>query len=120
MAPATSTTMIKNKSHTPARIEIKEVESPSVQAKQAIGVFDSGSGGMVAAAHLTRILGDANENLSVIFFGDTANLTYGKKKTRTGCSPVRCDHQSFDSVLPRYRHCLQHGQRLMEPLWQGR
>jgi hypothetical protein len=34
---------------------------------------------MVAAAHLTRILRDARENLSVIFFGDTANLRYGKK-----------------------------------------
>jgi hypothetical protein len=61
MAPATSTTMNKDKSYTPARIEIEEVESPTVQAKQAIGVFDSGSGGMVAAAHLTRILRDAKE-----------------------------------------------------------
>jgi glutamate racemase len=71
--------MIEDKSDTPARIEIQEVESPTVQAKQAIGVFDSGSGGMVAAAYLTRILRDAKENLSVIFFGDTANLPYGKK-----------------------------------------
>jgi glutamate racemase len=71
--------MIEDKSDTPTRIEIQEVESPTVQAKQAIGVFDSGSGGMVAAAHLTRILRDAKENLSVIFFGDTANLPYGKK-----------------------------------------
>jgi len=59
--------------------EIQEVERPTVQAKQAIGVFDSGSGGMVAAAYLARMLHDANENLSVIFFGDTANLPYGKK-----------------------------------------
>jgi glutamate racemase len=79
MVPAESTTMIEDKSDTPVRIEIQEVESPTVQAKQAIGVFDSGSGGMVAAAYLTRILRDAKENLSVIFFGDTANLPYGKK-----------------------------------------
>lgn len=79
MAPTESTTMIEDKSDTPVRIEIQEVESPTVQAKQAIGVFDSGSGGMVAAAYLTRILRDAKENLSVIFFGDTANLPYGKK-----------------------------------------
>ena len=71
--------MIEGKSDTPARIAIQEVESPTVQAKQAIGVFDSGSGGMVAAAYLTRILRDAKENTSVIFFGDTANLPYGKK-----------------------------------------
>jgi hypothetical protein len=71
--------MIEDKSDTPARIEIQEVESPTVQAKQAIGVFDSGSGGRVAAAYLTRILRGAKENISVIFFGDTANLPYGKK-----------------------------------------
>ena len=46
-------------------------------------MFDSGSGGMVAAAHLTRILRDANENLSVIFFGDTVNLPYETKKQET-------------------------------------
>ncbi len=34
MAPAESTIMVKNKSDTPARIEIQEVESPAVQAKQ--------------------------------------------------------------------------------------
>jgi len=79
MAPAESPTIIGDKSDAPARIEIQEVESPTVQAKQAIGVFDSGSGGMVAAAYLTRILRDSKENLSVIFFGDTANLPYGKK-----------------------------------------
>jgi glutamate racemase len=61
------------------RIEILEVEIPAVQAKQAIGVFDSGSGGMVAAAYLTRMLRDSGHDLSVIFFGDTANLPYGKK-----------------------------------------
>ena len=64
---------------TQARIDIQEVERPTVQARQAIGVFDSGSGGMVAAAYLSRILRDAGESLSVVFFGDTANLPYGKK-----------------------------------------
>ena len=52
---------------------------PTVQARQAIGVFDSGSGGMVAAAYLTRMLRDAGQDVSVLFFGDTANLPYGKK-----------------------------------------
>jgi glutamate racemase len=79
MVASTSVSMKKDESATSVRIEIEEVERPTVQARQAIGVFDSGSGGMVAAAHLSRILGDAKENLSVIFFGDTANLPYGKK-----------------------------------------
>ena len=59
--------------------EMQEADRPAVQARQAIGVFDSGSGGMVAAAYLSRILRDAGEKLSVVFFGDTANLPYGKK-----------------------------------------
>ena len=49
------------KSDTQTRVEIQEVESPAVLARQAIGVFDSGSGGMVAAAYLSRILRDAGE-----------------------------------------------------------
>lgn len=61
------------------RLDIQEVEAPSVQAKQAIGVFDSGSGGMVTAACLTRMLHDAGQAVNVVFFGDTANLPYGKK-----------------------------------------
>ena len=63
----------------PPAIKVHQVERPAVQARQAIGVFDSGSGGMVAAAYLSRILRDAGENISVVFFGDTANLPYGKK-----------------------------------------
>lgn len=88
MSAAISITMTEDKRDTPARIEIQEVESPTVQAKQAIGVFDSGSGGMVAAAHLTRILRDTNENVSVIFFGDTANLPYGKKTQEQVAGPL--------------------------------
>jgi hypothetical protein len=45
--------MREDKVGTSARVEIQKVESPTVQAKQAIGVFDSGSGGMLAAAYLT-------------------------------------------------------------------
>ena len=108
MGPAESTTMIEDKSDTPARIEIQEVESPTVQAKQAIGVFDSGSGGMVAAAYLTRILRDSKENLSVIFFGDTANLPYGKKhRNRLQVCPTRSSvvwrRSAPLSVLPAIR-----------------
>jgi glutamate racemase len=50
-----------------------------VNAKQAIGVFDSGSGGMVTAAFLWRMLNDAGLKASTVFFGDTKNLPYGKR-----------------------------------------
>src|SRR5262245_2794631 len=60
--------------------KIDKVDRPTVRARQAIGVFDSGSGGMVTACYLSRILRDAGKNVSVVlFFGDTANLPYGKK-----------------------------------------
>jgi len=61
------------------QLKIDKVDRPTVRARQAIGVFDSGSGGMVTACYLSRILRDAGENVSVLFFGDTANLPYGKK-----------------------------------------
>src|SRR5262245_6486664 len=61
------------------QLKIDKVDRPTVGARQAIGVFDSGSGGMVTACYLSRILRDAGENVSVLFFGDTANLPYGKK-----------------------------------------
>lgn len=54
--------------------------NPSIVGKSAIGVFDSGSGGMVTASWLTKMLADAGHNdISVVFFGDTANLPYGTK-----------------------------------------
>jgi len=54
----------------PARPAIREIDIATVRARQAIGVFDLGSGGMVAAEYLSRILRDSGEKLSVIF-GDT-------------------------------------------------
>ncbi|MDQ6436370.1 hypothetical protein RB623_20140 [Mesorhizobium sp. LHD-90] len=55
-------------------------EPPTIVAKRAIGVFDSGSGGMVTAAWLLKMLADADlSDISVVFFGDTANLPYGTK-----------------------------------------
>ena len=50
-----------------------------VSAQQAIGVFDSGSGGMVTAAFLWRMLRDVGLQASTVFFGDTKNLPYGKR-----------------------------------------
>jgi glutamate racemase len=48
-------------------------------ASQAIGVFDSGSGGMVTAAYVARMLPDTGTAASVVFFGDTEHLPYGKR-----------------------------------------
>jgi len=83
VTPATQTAsaapQAQVKVHPEAQVKIHKVDRPTIQARQAIGVFDSGSGGMVTAAYLSRIVQDAGENLSVLFFGDTANLPYGKK-----------------------------------------
>nr|QGT50804.1 glutamate racemase [uncultured Elusimicrobia bacterium] len=48
-------------------------------SKQAIGVFDSGLGGLTILSALRRRL--PNENL--IYFGDTANVPYGSKSKDT-------------------------------------
>jgi len=54
-----------------------ERQKIEVRAKRAIGVFDSGSGGMVT---LIRMLADSGlSDISVVFVGDTANLPYGTK-----------------------------------------
>src|SRR5882672_494298 len=59
---------------------VDRAETVQILAKQAIGVFDSGSGGMVTASWLLKMLRDAGlDGLSVVFFGDTANLPYGTK-----------------------------------------
>ena len=55
-------------------------ETVRIPGKQAIGVFDSGSGGLVTAAWLLKMLSDAGlDDISVVFFGDTVNLPYGTK-----------------------------------------
>lgn len=46
---------------------------------QAIGVFDSGLGGLTAVKELNRIL--PNEN--IIYFGDTARIPYGTRSRET-------------------------------------
>jgi len=47
--------------------------------KQAIGIFDSGLGGLTVAKAITQLL--PNENL--VYFGDTAHLPYGDKSKQT-------------------------------------
>lgn len=51
----------------------------SIAAGQAIGVFDSGSGGMVTAGFVARMIAEAGFPVATLFFGDTANLPYGTR-----------------------------------------
>lgn len=46
---------------------------------QAIGIFDSGAGGLTVAAAVKNLL----PNEKIIYFGDTAHLPYGDKSTDT-------------------------------------
>ena len=48
-----------------------------ISSNRAIGVFNSGSGGMVTAAWLLKMLGDAGlGGVAGVFLGDTANLPW--------------------------------------------
>ncbi|QCK16358.1 glutamate racemase [Mangrovivirga cuniculi] len=48
-----------------------------MQAKQPIGIFDSGIGGLTVARAVKELL----PNEQIIYFGDTAHLPYGDKST---------------------------------------
>lgn len=50
-----------------------------LEAKQAIGLFDSGVGGLTVASAIKSIL----PNEEMIYFGDTAHLPYGDKSRET-------------------------------------
>ena len=47
--------------------------------KQAIGIFDSGAGGLTVASAVKNILSEED----IIYFGDTAHLPYGDKSPET-------------------------------------
>ena len=48
-------------------------------SKQAIGIFDSGAGGLTVAAAVKNLLPEEK----IIYFGDTAHLPYGDKSSET-------------------------------------
>jgi len=52
---------------------------PATHDSRAIGVFDSGLGGLTAVRELYRVL----PHESVVYFGDTARLPYGSKSKET-------------------------------------
>lgn len=47
--------------------------------KRAIGVFDSGLGGLTAVKQLIKVL--PNEN--IVYFGDTGRVPYGSRSNDT-------------------------------------
>lgn len=49
------------------------------EATPAIGLFDSGSGGLLTASWIVRICRELGRAVNVVFVGDTANLPYGTK-----------------------------------------
>ena len=53
----------------------KKIDYSHLSAKESIGVFDSGVGGLTVAKEIKRLL--PQENL--IYFGDTKHLPYGEK-----------------------------------------
>ena len=55
------------------------MRSRPVQTRPAIGVFDSGTGGLTLVREIMRQLPDE----PVIYFGDTARVPYGSKSPET-------------------------------------
>lgn len=62
-----------------SEFSIKQVERLPVAPGGGIGVFDSGSGGMVTAGFVARMLDETGLDAATVFFGDTANLPYGTR-----------------------------------------
>ena len=50
-----------------------------IMSDSAIGIFDSGLGGLTAVKQLEKVL--PNEN--IIYFGDTARVPYGSRSQQT-------------------------------------
>ena len=48
-------------------------------SEQAIGVFDSGLGGLTAVKELIKVLPQEN----IVYFGDTARVPYGTRSDKT-------------------------------------
>ena len=58
---------------------METIDALPVDANGAIGVFDSGSGGMVTSAFVARMVEEAGIPAASVFFGDTKNLPYGER-----------------------------------------
>lgn len=63
----------------PCRLRYDEISYLMTQRRPAIGVFDSGFGGLTVLKALLQVIPDADYT----YFGDTARLPYGSKSTET-------------------------------------
>ena len=57
------------------------------KSEKAIGVFDSGMGGLTCVAEIMKLM--PNEN--IIYFGDTARVPYGNRSRETILEYARQD-----------------------------
>ena len=62
---------------------------------KAIGVFDSGVGGLSCVSELVKLM--PNEN--IVYLGDTARIPYGTKSYETISRYARQDIKFLDSQL---------------------
>src|SRR5690606_11891458 len=60
--------------------------------RAAIGIFDSGIGGLTVAREIARVLPDED----LIYLGDTARLPYG---TKSAATVVRYSERAVDLLL---------------------
>ena len=64
-------------------------------SEQAIGVFDSGLGGLTAVKELIKVLPQEN----IVYFGDTARVPYGTRSDETIKRYARQDSDFLLSYL---------------------
>lgn len=72
---------------TDERLFVKMADHFTSDSEKAIGVFDSGLGGLTCAAELMKLM--PNEN--IIYFGDTARVPYGTRSKETILEYARQD-----------------------------
>ena len=76
-----------------------------LNSAQAIGVFDSGLGGI----SVVRAIIDLLPNEHLIYFGDTARVPYGSKSEETVirfAPPLIIDKETIDWAMPKIRKVL--------------
>ena len=76
----------------------------------AIGVFDSGMGGLTAVKELNAILPHEN----IIYFGDTARIPYGSRSPETVLRYAKEDvaflrQYAFGQACPLFVHLVENG-----------
>ena len=69
--------------------------------KRAIGVFDSGLGGLTAVKQLIKVL--PNEN--IVYFGDTGRVPYGSRSNDTIKKYALQDTETSGIRKKCRRHC---------------